>query len=157
MKPIYLEWSAFGPFADRVVLPIEQIVSEGVFLVHGATGAGKTTIFDAISFALFGNASGEYRQVDSFRSDFAKEDVKTYVILEFSHHGNIYRVERKPPYRRPKQRGEGYTDSKAEAVLSMPDGSKIVGYQTVTERIEELLSVDWKQFKQISMIAQGEF
>lgn len=157
MKPIYLEWSAFGPFADRVVLPMEQIVSEGVFLVHGATGAGKTTIFDAISFALFGNASGEYRQVDSFRSDFAKEDIKTYVILEFSHYGKKYRVERSPAYRRPKQRGEGYTDSKAEAVLLLPDGSKIVGYQTVTEQIEELLSVDWKQFKQISMIAQGEF
>ncbi len=157
MKPIYLEWSAFGPFADRVVLPIEQLVSEGVFLIHGATGAGKTTMFDVISFALFGNASGEYRQVDSFRSDFAKEDIKTYVILEFSHNGALYRIERSPAYRRKKQRGEGYTDSKAEAILCMPDGSKIVGYQTVTEKIEEILSVDWKQFKQISMIAQGEF
>ena len=157
MKPIYLEWSAFGPFADKVVLEMEQFLSEGVFLVHGATGAGKTTMFDAISFALFGNASGEYRQVDSFRSDFAKDDVKTYVILEFSHNGSNYRVERRPAYKRLKQRGEGYTDSKAEAVLCMPDGSKIVGYQTVTEKIEEILSLDWKQFKQISMIAQGEF
>ena len=138
MKPIYLEWSAFGPFANKVVLEIGKMVSEGVFLVHGATGAGKTTIFDAISFALFGNASGEYRQVDSFRSDFAKDDVKTYVILEFSHNGNCYKVERSPAYRRRKQRGEGYTDSKAEAVLCMPDGNKIVGYQTVTEKIEEI-------------------
>lgn len=157
MKPIYLEWSAFGPFANKVVLDIGKMVSEGVFLVHGATGAGKTTIFDAISFALFGNASGEYRQVDSFRSDFAKDDVKTYVMLEFSHDGNNYKVERSPAYRRPKQRGEGYTDSKAEAVLCMPDGNKIIGYQMVTEKIEEILSLDWKQFKQISMIAQGEF
>jgi len=157
MKPTYLELCAFGPFAGQVILPLEQIVSEGVFLVHGATGAGKTTIFDAISFALFGNASGENRPADSFRSDFAKEDCKTYVILEFTHGGQLYKIERSPAYRRPKQRGEGETLSKAEAVLTMPNGMKIVGYQLVTEKIEELLGVDWKQFKQISMIAQGEF
>ena len=157
MKPTYLELCAFGPFAGQVVLPLEQIVSEGVFLVHGATGAGKTTIFDAISFALFGNASGENRPADSFRSDFAEEESKTYVILEFTHGGQAYKIERSPAYRRLKQRGEGYTDSKAEAVLTMPDGRKIVGYQMVTDKIEEILGVDWKQFKQISMIAQGEF
>ncbi len=157
MKPTYLELSAFGPFAGQVILPLERIVSEGVFLVHGATGAGKTTIFDAISFALFGNASGETRPADSFRSDFAKEDSRTYVILEFTHGGKSYKIERSPAYRRLKQRGEGYTDSKAEAVLTMPDGLKIVGYQMVTDKIEEILCVDWKQFKQISMIAQGEF
>ena len=157
MKPVYLELSAFGPFAGQVVLPLEQIVSEGVFLVHGATGAGKTTIFDAISFALFGNASSENRPADSFRSDFANEDSKTYVILEFTHGGERYKIERSPAYRRPKQRGEGYTDSKAEAVLTLPNGLKIVGYQMVTDKIEEILCVDYKQFKQISMIAQGEF
>ncbi len=157
MKPVYLELCAFGPFAGQVILPLEQIVSEGVFLVHGATGAGKTTIFDAISFALFGNASGENRPADSFRSDFATEDSKTYVILEFTHSGQAYKIERSPAYRRPKQRGEGYTDSKAEAVLTMPNGMKIVGYQMVTDKVEEILCVDWKQFKQISMIAQGEF
>lgn len=156
MKPIYLECNAFGPFAHKVTFPLEQI-SGGVFLIHGATGTGKTTIFDAICFALFGNASGEYRQVDSFRSDFATDDVKTSVILKFSHNGNVYEIYRSPAYRRKKQRGEGYTDSKAEATLFMPDGSVIVGYQVVTEKIEELLSLDWKQFKQISMIAQGEF
>ena len=157
MKPTYLELCAFGPFAGQVILPLERIVSEGVFLVHGATGAGKTTIFDAISFALFGNASGENRPADSFRSDFANEDAKTYVILEFTHGGNVYKIERSPAYRRPKQRGEGFTDSKAEAVLTMPNGMKIVGYQMVTDKVEEILGVDYKQFKQISMIAQGEF
>ena len=157
MKPVYLELCAFGPFAGQVILPLEQIVSEGVFLVHGATGAGKTTIFDAISFALFGNASGENRPADSFRSDFANEESKTYVILEFTHGGEVYKIERSPAYRRPKQRGEGYTDSKAEAVLTLPNGRKIVGYQMVTDKIEEILCVDWKQFKQISMLAQGEF
>lgn len=157
MKPTYLELCAFGPFAGQVVIPLERIVSEGVFLVHGATGAGKTTIFDAISFALFGNASGENRPTDSFRSDFAKADSKTYVILEFLHGGNRYKIERSPTYRRLKQRGDGYTDSKAEAVLTLPDGRKIVGYQMVTDKAEEILGVDWKQFKQISMIAQGEF
>lgn len=157
MKPIYLELCAFGPFAGQVILPLEHIVSEGVFLVHGATGAGKTTIFDAISFALFGNASGENRPADSFRSDFASEESKTYVILEFTQNGQTYKIERSPAYRRLKQRGEGYTDSKAEAVLTMPSGMKIVGYQMVTDKTEEILGVDWKQFKQISMIAQGEF
>lgn len=157
MKPTYLELCAFGPFAGQVILPLERIVSEGVFLVHGATGAGKTTIFDAISFALFGNASGENRPTDSFRSDFAKPDSKTYVILEFTHGGNSYKIERSPAYRRLKQRGDGYTDSKAEAVLTLPDGMKIVGYQMVTDKIVEILGVDWKQFKQISMLAQGEF
>lgn len=157
MKPTYLELCAFGPFAGQVILPLERIVSEGVFLVHGATGAGKTTIFDAISFALFGNASGENRPADSFRSDFATEEEKTYVILEFTHGGQNYKIERSPAYRRPKQRGEGFTDSKAEAVLTMPNGMKIVGYQMVTDKVEEILGVDWKQFKQISMIAQGEF
>jgi len=157
MKPTYLELCAFGPFAGQIILPLERIVSEGVFLVHGATGAGKTTIFDAISFALFGNASGENRPADSFRSDFATEDSKTYVILEFTHGGQTYKIERSPAYRRPKQRGEGFTDSKAEAVLTMPNGMKVVGYQMVTEKVEEILAVDWKQFKQISMIAQGEF
>ena len=157
MKPTYLELCAFGPFAGQVILPLERIVSEGVFLVHGATGAGKTTIFDAVSFALFGNASGENRPADSFRSDFAEEDSKTYVILEFTHGGNVYKIERSPAYRRPKQRGEGFTDSKAEAVLTMPNGMKIVGYQMVTDKVEEILGVDYKQFKQISMIAQGEF
>ena len=157
MKPTYLELCAFGPFAGQVILPLERIVSEGVFLVHGATGAGKTTIFDAVSFALFGNASGENRPADSFRSDFAKEDSKTYVILEFTHNGQNYKIERSPAYRRPKQRGEGFTDSKAEAVLILPNGMKVVGYQMVTDKVEEILSVDWKQFKQISMIAQGEF
>ncbi len=156
MKPIYLECNAFGPFADKVIFPLEQI-SDGVFLIHGATGAGKTTIFDAICFALFGNASGEYRQADSFRSDFAADDIKTSVILKFSHNGNVYEIHRSPAYRRKKQRGEGYTDSKTEVTLFMPDGSVIVGYQVVTEKIEEILSLDWKQFKQISMIAQGEF
>ena len=158
MKPIYLELSAFGPFAGQVILPLDQILTEGVFLVHGATGAGKTTIFDAISFALFGNASGENRPVDSFRSDFAQEGTKTYVILQFSHGGKEYKIERCPAYTRPKQRGEGYTESKADATLSLPDGSVIaVGYQAVTEKVEEILSMNWKQFKQISMIAQGEF
>ncbi len=157
MKPVYLELSAFGPFAGQVVLPLEQIVSEGVFLVHGATGAGKTTVFDAITFALFGNASGENRQSESFRSDFAADEAKTYVILEFTHGGKLYRVERTPVYKRLKQRGEGYTENKAEAVLTMPNGLKIVGYQLVTEKIEEILCVDYRQFKQISMLAQGEF
>lgn len=157
MKPTYLEMSAFGPFADKTVLPMKQIVSEGVFLIHGATGAGKTTIFDAVSFALFGTASGENRPTDSFRSDFATDETPTYVILEFLHAGNKYRIERRPAYQRKKQRGDGYTESRSEATLNLPDGGMITGYQNVTDKIQELLAMDFRQFKQISMIAQGEF
>lgn len=157
MKPIKLVMSAFGPFRGVVELQFSDIGSRGLFLISGDTGAGKTTIFDAISFALYGNASGENRTPDSFRSDYANDDEETYVELTFSHKGNEYYVKRNPSYKRMKKRGTGTTDEKASAVFNVADDRVITGYAPVTEAVTELLGIDWKQYKQIAMIAQGEF
>ena len=157
MKPIKLVMSAFGPFRGVVEVPFSELGSSGLFLINGDTGAGKTTIFDAISFALYGNASGENRTTDSFRSDYADEDEQTYVELTFLHRKKEYIVWRNPNYRRSKKRGSGTTEEKPNAILTMPDGSVIAGYAPVTEAVTDLLGIDWRQYKQISMIAQGEF
>lgn len=157
MKPERLIISAFGPFRDETEIDFTRFGSSGLFLISGDTGSGKTTIFDAISFALYGNASGENRTPDSFRSDYASGDEETYVELDFIHKGKSYSVRRNPSYKRNKKRGQGLTDEKAAASLTMPDGDVISGYSSVTEKVTELIGVDWKQYKQIAMIAQGEF
>lgn len=157
MKPLELVISGFGPFKGEVVVPFDQIGESGLFLISGDTGAGKTTIFDAIAFALFGCASGENRTTDSMRSDYATSEDRTFVKLVFSHKGKRYEVERNPLYQRAKKRGDGFTEEKPNATLIKWDGTVVAGYQPVTTEIIEILSVDYKQFKQIAMIAQGEF
>ena len=157
MKPKHLTISAFGPFANQVEVPFQEFGSMGLFLITGDTGAGKTTLFDAISFALFGESSGSVRPVDSLRSDFAPEQTKTYVELHFEHRGKEYCVRRNPKYQRPKKNGKGFTDEPADASLTLPDGGVVTGSAKVTAEITELLGIDYKQFKQIAMIAQGEF
>ncbi|NLP25894.1 MAG: AAA family ATPase [Clostridiales bacterium] len=158
MKPLMLKMSAFGPFADIVEIPFHQLDSQGLFLITGNTGAGKTTIFDAISFALYGNTSGRTRTTATIRSDFAPLTIETFVYLEFLHKGKKYTVKRNPEYLRNKKNNEaGTTTHKADAVLTYPDGSVITGNTKVTKDIERLLCIDWKQFKQVAMIAQGEF
>ena len=157
MKPKHLIVSAFGPFAGRVEVPFEKFGSMGLFLITGDTGAGKTTLFDAISFALFGESSGTVRPVESLRSDFANPEEKTFVELLFLHRGQEYLVRRNPKYRRPKKSGEGFTDEPGDASLTFPDDKVITGNVRVTAAIVELLGIDYKQFKQIAMIAQGEF
>ena len=102
MRPIKLVVSAFGPYKDKVEIDFEKLGNNGVFLITGDTGSGKTTIFDAISFALFGVVSGSRRENSSLRSDFAKDDVKSYVELEFYHKGIMYKIERTPRYKRKK-------------------------------------------------------
>lgn len=157
MKPIRLTMSAFGPFGDLQVVDFEKLGVTGLFLISGDTGAGKTTIFDAITFALFGEASGAYRASQSFCSGFAKDGQPTYVELEFWHRGERYYIKRNPDYMRPAKRGRGRVMEKKDAVLLYPNGTSAVDFDKVTVAVIELLGVDWRQFKQISMIAQGEF
>lgn len=157
MKPIKLEISAFGPFAGSVMIPFSQFGENGLFLISGDTGAGKTTIFDAICFALFGETSGTNRGVETLRSDFSKLPDKTYVSLYFSHKNEEYHVVRNPAYQRAKLKGSGTTTEGAEAEFYKSEALIVTGYQPVKAHIEELLGVDAKQFKQIAMIAQGEF
>lgn len=157
MKPIRLVLNAFGPYAGRVEIPFTQFGEGGLFLITGDTGAGKTTVFDGIAFALFGEVSGSTRTVEGLRSDFAPREEKTFAQLTFSHQGKEYRVIRNPAYQRPKKTGEGFTAERPDADLFLPDGTVVSGAKQVTAHIEELLGVDARQFKQIAMIAQGEF
>lgn len=157
MKPLNLVMSAFGPYSGREEVPFRELGSGGLFLICGDTGAGKTTIFDAISFALFGEVSGSTRTLDYLRSDFAAPAAKTFVELLFSHGGKEYRVLRNPRYQRPKKNGTGETWENADAVLTLPDGSVVTGSERVTREMILLLGIDHRQFRQIAMIAQGEF
>lgn len=156
MKPISIKISAFGPYKDEVVIDFTKFDDNGIFLITGDTGSGKTTIFDAICFALFGTASGSNRDKSSFRSDFASDDVKTFVILKFIHKGIIYKIERNPSYMRKKKRGDGFTQVSGDATLTYLN-EVITGDKNVTDKCIEILGINAVQFKQISMIAQGEF
>ena len=150
--------SAFGPYANTVEVPFESFGEGGLYLVTGDTGAGKTTIFDAITFALYGESSGKVRESSMLRSDYANPTQKTQVCLTFSYKGEIYKVERTPQYERVKARGgEGTTKEAATATLIYPDGKVLTGVKPVTTAITELIGIDSKQFAQIVMIAQGDF
>lgn len=158
MKPIRLVMSAFGPFADEVIIDFTKLGNAGLYLVTGDTGAGKTTLFDAISYALYGTSSGEHRDSKMFRSKYAKETVKTYVEFTFQSQGKTYVVNRSPEYMRPKGRGEGMTVQKSEVTLLCPDGRQpITKIQDVDRTIKKIVGLDQKQFSQITMLAQGEF
>ena len=156
MKPINIKICAFGPYKDEVNIDFTKFYDSGIFLITGDTGSGKTTIFDAICFALFGTASGSNRGKNSFRSDFALDEVKTYVVLEFIHKGINYKIERNPSYMRKKKRGDGYTQVSGDASMVYLD-QVITGEKNVTDKCIEILGINAMQFKQISMIAQGEF
>ncbi len=157
MRPLKLTISAFGPYGGLVELPMEQLGTQGLYLITGDTGAGKTTIFDAICFALYGEASGGARQPDMLRSNFASADTPTFVELEFSLWGKTYVVRRSPEYLRPK-RGGGLTSQKPEASLIFPDQRQpLTKWKEVTQAITELIGLDRSQFSQIAMIAQGDF
>ena len=153
MKPLYMTISAFGPFAERTEISFEKLGGHGLFLISGDTGAGKTTIFDAVCFALFGEVSGSNRGVESVRSDFALPAAKTFVELTFSHQDKQYRVIRNPKYSRPKLRGDGMTEESADAALYRmeKDGIEtiVTGYVPVKNKMEAILGIDAKQFKQI--------
>ncbi len=159
MRPITLEVSAFGPYAEKTVIDFDKMGKEGLYLVAGDTGAGKTSIFDAISYALYGEASGSDRKTDMFRSKYAKPETPTYVELKFECNGEEYTVRRNPTYMRPKLRGEGETTEAASVTLKCPDGEIIDEMNSfrANNRIRETIGVDREQFARIAMIAQGEF
>lgn len=158
MRPERLTISAFGSFAEEVTIDFTRLGTKGLYLITGDTGSGKTTIFDAIMFALYGGASGEDRENAMFRSKYAKDDVKTFVELLFSYRGRQYRVRRNPEYLRPKGRGVGMTTQKADAVLEYPDDRQpVTRTAEVTRAVEEIIGLNRSQFTQIAMLAQGEF
>ena len=157
MRPLKLTLSAFGPYAGRQELDFETLGSGGLYLITGDTGAGKTTIFDAISFALFGEASGSSREPNMLRSKYADPATPTEVCLHFRYAEKEYTVTRNPEYMRPKGRGEGLTKQAANATLVFPDGHILTRPKEVNAAVRDILGLDREQFSQVAMIAQGDF
>lgn len=157
MRPKQITMSAFGPYAEKTVIDMDKLGTKGLYLITGDTGAGKTTIFDAISYALFGEASGDVRDASMFRSKYADKETPTFVELVFEYNGKEYKVKRNPEYMRPNKKGDGETKETAKAEMILPDGSDVNKITEVNEKIKELLGVNKKQFSQICMIAQGDF
>ncbi|MBQ6211928.1 MAG: SMC family ATPase, partial [Ruminococcus sp.] len=158
MRPIKLEISGFGPYADKTVLDLDTLGNSGLYLITGDTGAGKTTIFDAITYALYGSASGTNRDDDSMlRSKYASLDTPTYVELVFEYAGKRYTINRNPSYTRAAKRGGGQAQQPANAVFTYPDGRAVSGKRDVDAAVGEVIGLTEKQFKQIAMIAQGDF
>lgn len=157
MRPLKLTMSAFGPYAQQTEIDFEKLGERGLYLITGDTGAGKTTIFDALIFALYGEASGNLRENGMFRSKYAEAQTPTWVELTFLYRGKVYVVRRNPEYQRPKDRGEGMTMQKADAVLTYPDGHVVTKVKEVTAAVTELIGLNRSQFMHIAMIAQGNF
>ena len=158
MKPKQLIISAFGPYAERTEIDFTKLRSNGLYLITGDTGAGKTTIFDAITFALYGEASGSNREAGMLRSQYAAPTTPTFVEFTFEYRGQEYKITRKPEYQRPKERGTGMTTQKADAELLYPDDRQpVTRYKDVTKAVIDLLGLNYKQFTQIALIAQGDF
>ena len=158
MRPLKLTLSAFGPYAATTTLPLEQLGRGGLYLVTGDTGAGKTTLFDAITYALYDHSSGGVRDGAMLRSKYADPGTPTFVELEFEVRGQRYTVRRNPEYLRPKARGEGFTTEKADAALTYADGRPpVTKAKEVTAAVIDIIGLDYNQFSQIAMIAQGQF
>ncbi|NYH80170.1 exonuclease SbcC [Actinopolyspora biskrensis] len=159
-----LEMSAFGPFRDRQLVDFDELSGDGLFLLHGDTGAGKTTVLDAIVFALYGEVPGARNQIKALRCDTSDPATPTRVSLELSVQGHRLRVERNPEYERPKKSGQGSTTEKAKASLTWlnepPSGEMREGITRPAEvrpTIERLLGVDAKQFCHVALLPQGDF
>ena len=157
MRPVKLTMRGFGPYAGETVLDMDKLGTNGLYLITGDTGAGKTTIFDAITFALYGEASGDNREPSMLRSKYADQDAPTDVELIFTYAGKTYRIRRNPEYSKRKSRGEGMTSKKPEATLYCPDGRVITKVKEVENAIHDIMGVNRNQFMQIAMIAQGDF
>ena len=157
MRPLNLTIAGFGPYADVQELDFTKLGQRGLYLITGDTGAGKTTIFDAITFALFGEASGGDRSADMLRSKYAGLDAPTYVELTFAYDGKEYTVRRSPEYERKKARGVGITRQAADAQLTYPDGRVVTKLKEVDRAVRDIIGVSREQFAQVAMISQGSF
>ena len=158
MRPIELKMTAFGPYQGTEVIDFSKLGDKNLFLVTGPTGAGKTTIFDAISYALYGETSGSDRPEKSVKCQSAPLDILCQVSLSFELHGQVYNVLRIPTQEKLKSRGEGTTQHNAEAILHLPGKIKPeTGAKNVTEQIKKIIGLELNQFRQIMMIPQGEF
>ena len=157
MRPINLKISGFGPYAGTVEIDFTRLGNNGLYLITGDTGAGKTTIFDAIAYALYGEPSGENRKVSMLRSMYAAADTPTEVELVFSCNGKEYRIRRNPEYQRTKKSGTGMTTEAAKQELYCPGKQPITRQREVDKAVREIIGIDGNQFSQIAMIAQGEF
>ena len=157
MRPLKLTIAGFGPYAGVQELDFETLGTGGLYLITGDTGAGKTTIFDAITFALYGAASGTDRGKDMLRSKYAKITDPTYVELTFSHNGKQYTIRRSPPYERPLLRGTGTKIQDAAVLFTRPDGTPLTKESEVKKEVQNVIGLSQEQFSQISMISQGEF
>nr|WP_263327596.1 SMC family ATPase [Neobacillus sp. Marseille-Q6967] len=162
MKPLKLTMQAFGPYADVETIDFTQLGNRTMFVISGKTGSGKTTIFDAISYAIYGKASGEDRNGPELRSQFAKDELLTEVSLDFSLRNKVYSITRLPQQPKKKEKGEGFTTFPAKAELYVWDENgekKLIASKIneVEEKIKEIMLIDSNQFRQILMIPQGEF
>ena len=158
MRPLRLTLSAFGPYAAQTTLDLEKLGKGGLYLITGDTGAGKTTLFDAITYALYDHSSSGIREGSMLRCKYADDKTPTFVELEFEVHGVRYTVRRNPEYQRPKARGEGMTTEKADATLTYPDDRPpVTKAKDVTAAVQEIIGLDYNQFSQIVLIAQGQF
>ncbi len=160
MRPLKLTIAGFGPYAGVQELDFEALGRSGLYLIAGDTGAGKTTIFDALTFALFGEASGGSRKSDMLRSKYARAEDPTYVELTFTYAGQTYTVRRNPTYDRINLKKKDATDlveQKADAQLTLPDGSVVTKLKDVNRAVQEIIGLSREQFAQVCMISQGDF
>ena len=158
MRPMKLTLSAFGPYGDQVEVDFSQLGQKGLYLITGDTGAGKTSLFDAITFALYGEASGSNREAAMFRSSYAQPGTPTVVELTFRCGSQEYTVRRNPEYLRPAKRGDKLVTEKADALLTYSDGRPpVTGTREVTRAVCDVVGLDRAQFARVAMIAQGEF
>ncbi|MBR5609336.1 MAG: SMC family ATPase [Elusimicrobiaceae bacterium] len=157
MRPLKLTLSAFGPYPKETVLDLSKLGTKGIYLICGDTGAGKTTVFDAITYALYGEPSSERRKADMLRSKYAAENTKTFVELEFEYKGKKYKIKRSPAQLRPRQRGGGFTEEKKSVELIFPDGTIYTKDKDAQAVVKNLLGLSQDEFSQVAMIAQGSF
>ncbi len=157
MRPLKLKISAFGPYSGVTEFDFEKLGTGGLYLITGDTGAGKTTIFDAITYALYGEPSGKNREVSMLRSKYANGSTPTEVELVFSYRDKEYTVKRNPEYEREAKRGGGTTKQVANAEIIYPDGKVVSKIKDVDNAVKDIIGIDRNQFCQIAMIAQGDF